>query len=168
VRNFLFGAPGSPGFDLASLNIQRGRDHGLPGYNAVRRAYGLPPARNFRDISLDPEVGAALASVYDSPEEVDPWVGMLAEEHVPGAMVGATLQAVLSDQFRRLRDGDRFWYQNYLSEPLVALVEAQSLARILRRNTEIGAEIGDDVFRVPGAGVRPDRDPQNLPRATRR
>jgi hypothetical protein len=155
VRNFLFGAPGSPGFDLASLNMQRGRDHGLPGYNAVRRAYGLAPARNFRDISLDPEVSGALASVYASPEDVDPWVGMLAEEHLPGAMVGATHRAVLGDQFRRLRDGDRFWYQNHLTPDLVELVEAQTLATIIRRNSDIGDEIGDDAFRVRAPRAEP-------------
>ena len=62
------------------------------------------------------------------------------------------IEAVLADQFRRLRDGDRFWYQNYLTPGLVRLVEAQTLATILRRNTEIGDEIGDDVFRV---GIAP-------------
>ncbi len=43
VRNFLFGPPGSGGMDLAALNIQRGRDHGLPDYNTLRVAYGLAP-----------------------------------------------------------------------------------------------------------------------------
>ncbi len=45
IRNFLFGAPGAGGLDLAALNIQRGRDHGIPNYNALRTAYGLPTVR---------------------------------------------------------------------------------------------------------------------------
>ena len=52
VRNFLFGPPGAGGFDLAALNIQRGRDHGLPGYNEVRRNFDLEPAEDFADITM--------------------------------------------------------------------------------------------------------------------
>ena len=55
VRNFLFGPPGSGGLDLASLNIQRGRDHGLADYNTVRAAYGLPSVTSFAQITSDPQ-----------------------------------------------------------------------------------------------------------------
>ena len=61
VRNFLFGPPGAGGLDLAALNLQRGRDHGLPDYNTLRAAYGLAPMLGFDQISLDPELNQALA-----------------------------------------------------------------------------------------------------------
>lgn len=152
VRNFLFGPPGAGGFDLASLNIQRGRDHGLPDYNQLRVDFGLPALAGFDEISEDPDVIARLASVYSSVDEIDGWVGMLAETHLEGAMVGETLSIILGDQFRRLRDGDRFYYRNYLPRPLIDMVERQSLAKIIRRNTEIGDELPDNVF-LPGAPV---------------
>jgi hypothetical protein len=149
VRNLLFGPPGAGGFDLASLNIQRGRDHGLPGYNRVRVDYGLPAAAGFADVNPDPAVQAELAAAYATVDDVDVWVGGLSEPHVAGAMVGETFFAVLADQFVRLRDGDRFWYQSYLPPLFRNLVEQSTLARIIRRNTEIGPELQPDVFRVP-------------------
>ncbi|MEZ5300802.1 MAG: peroxidase family protein [Verrucomicrobiales bacterium] len=157
VRNFLFGPPGSGGLDLASLNIQRGRDHGLPGYNALRRAMGLRPARRFSDVNPDPAVAARLAAAYNDPDQIDAWVGGLAEPHAPGAMVGPLILAVVRDQFTRLRDGDRFWYQGYLSPELADLVEAQTLAAIIRRNTGIGDELPDNVF------IAGTPDPQTNP-----
>ncbi|MCA8988293.1 MAG: peroxidase, partial [Planctomycetaceae bacterium] len=109
VRNFLFGPPGSGGFDLASLNIQRGRDHGLADYNQTRVDYGLAPVTSFEEISSNPDVVAALQSVYSSVDEIDVWVGMLAEDHVVGSSVGELMRTVLVDQFTRMRDGDRYW-----------------------------------------------------------
>lgn len=111
VRNFLFGPPGAGGFDLASLNIQRGRDHGIPRFNAVRRNLGLFPKRRFSHITSDPEVQGKLAAAYTTPNDLDLWVGGLAEDHVNGGLVGETFFTILKDQFTRLRDGDRFWYQ---------------------------------------------------------
>ena len=149
VRNFLFGQPGQGGFDLASLNIQRGRDHGLPRYNRVRMDYGLARYTSFAQINPDPVIQAKLAAAYATPNDIDIWLGSLAEKHKHGMMVSETTYTILKDQFERLRDGDRFWYQLYLPHPLVVVLEHQSLSDIIRRNTTIGHELQDDVFRVP-------------------
>ncbi len=148
LRNFLFGPPGSGGLDLASLNIQRGRDHGLASYNDTRRALGMRPANSFVDINSDPVVASSLASVYDSVEDVDLWVGGLSEPHVPEGLLGPTFARIVADQFERLRDGDRFWYKRYLPPRWVRMVERQTLAQIIMRNTDIAWELQNDVFLV--------------------
>ncbi|MBL0928002.1 MAG: peroxidase [Phycisphaerales bacterium] len=138
LRNFLFGPPGAGGFDLGSLNIQRGRDHGLGDYNTVRADFGLPRVASFSQISSSPTVAAKLQALYGSVDSIDPWVGMLAEDHAPGASVGATHLAVIIDQFIRLRDGDRLWYQNTPFPPSeLALIEGTRLSDVFKRNTGI-------------------------------
>lgn len=151
VRNFLFGPPGSGGFDLASLNIQRGRDHGLPSLNQMRRDLGLPAYASFDEVTSDATVAANLASVYASVEDIDLWVGGLAEDHVAGAMVGETWLTIIRDQFVRMRDGDRFFYRAYLPQPLVDYVNGMTLSRVIRANTSIGNELPGNVFLVGGA-----------------
>jgi hypothetical protein len=37
--------------DLGADDVERGRDHGMPSYNALRQAYGLAPAGSFTDIT---------------------------------------------------------------------------------------------------------------------
>lgn len=149
VRNFLFGEPGSGGFDLVSLNIQRGRDHGLSSYNEARQAFGLPPAASFADISSDPEIQSRLAAIYGVVDAVDLWVGGLAEDPLPSALVGELFLRIMKRQFEALRDGDRFWYARTLTRREIREVEGTRLSDIIRRNTEIGDEIPDDVFHVP-------------------
>lgn len=149
VRNFLFGPPGAGGFDLASLNLQRGRDHGLPGYNDVRLAFGLSPAVTFADITRNRNLQERLQSVYGTVEHVDMWIGGLAEDHHRGALVGELFYTVLVNQFERLRDGDRFFYLNVFPHYQVNRLEETTLADVIRRNTTIGREIQDNVFLLP-------------------
>jgi len=146
VRNFLFGVPGAGGFDLVSLNIQRGRDHGLADYNGVRVAYGLAPVVTFADITSNVDVQQDLATLYGSVNDIDLWVGGLAEDHVPGALVGETFWTVITDQFERLRDGDRFFYENVFSGDELAELKATRLADVLRRNFRLRDEIPDQIF----------------------
>src|SRR5207253_5138193 len=95
LQNFLFGPPGAGGFDLASLNIQRGRDHGLADYNTTRLAYVLAPVNSFAQISSDPEVQAKLEQLYGDVSNIDLWVGGLAEDHVAGASIGPLFQRII-------------------------------------------------------------------------
>ena len=148
VRNFLFGPPGAGGFDLASLNIQRGRDHGLPSYNRAREGLGLMPRASFAEVSSDPATQAKLAAAYPTVDDIDLWVGVLAEDPLQGGHVGELAAQVIKRQFTALRDGDRYWYQNKLDPDERDQVEGTTLADIIRRNTSIGAEIADDVFNV--------------------
>ena len=148
LRNHLFGEPGQGGFDLASLNLQRGRDHGLPGYNQVRQDFGLRPVRSFRQITRSRTIQRRLSQVYDNVNDIDIWIGCLAEGPKGKAVVGETVLAILTDQFERLRDGDRFWFENYLTPELVKLVKTHTLSDIIKRNTNIGNEVGPKVFKV--------------------
>ena len=151
MRNFLFGDPGDGGFDLPALNIQRGRDHGLPGYNDAREAFGLERVTSFAEISQDAEVQDRLAAAYDDIDEIDVWVGGLAEDPWHKAQVGPLFATILKRQFEALRDGDRFWYERSLSRKELRRIEATRLSDVIRRNTDIGDEISDDVFRVGGS-----------------
>lgn len=150
LRNFLFGDPSSPvvfGLDLPSLNIQRGRDHGLPDYNTLRRNYTGRAARRFRGISRNQEIRQALAATYDDINVIDPWVGMLAEDKLPNSSVGRTLHAILKSQFEKLRDGDRFFYQHdlHLSFQEKQKIDQTRLSKVIRAVTNI-ENIQENVF----------------------
>ncbi|CAB9521948.1 Peroxidasin homolog [Seminavis robusta] len=169
VRNFLFGEPDGPNscLDLAALNIQRGRDHGIPSYNNLREAYGFPKYDSIKQITQDVSIQEALDSVYGDISMVDAWVGMLSEDHVAGASVGELLGTVLKDQFTRLRDGDPFYYKIdadlYDSDVVnkVLDIDSVTLQMIIGRNTHIDHDPTKSAF-VRGLG--PDQDPPKWPK----
>lgn len=150
LRNFLFGAPGAGGFDLVSLNIQRGRDHGLNTYNGTRRSMNLRPVRRFADITADTAVQTKLFNAYGSVDDIELWVGGLSEQPLltAGSQLGELFTAINVKQFDQLRAGDRFWYQHYLTPEEMAIVRGITLAKVIRMNTSIGDELQDNVFFV--------------------
>jgi hypothetical protein len=146
LRNLLITGPGqSTTLDLAALNIQRGRDHGLADYNTTRAAYGLPKVTTFAQITSNPALLAQLKSLYGTVNNIDLWGGLLAEDHVKGGSVGPTLRAIVADQFLRLRDGDRFWYQSTFAGDQLKAIDSTTLADVIRRNTAL-TNLQPDVF----------------------
>jgi hypothetical protein len=174
VRNFK--PPRGGGFDLAALNIQRGRDHGLPRFNQVRLDYGLPAYTSFSQLTTDtnetPDMQTRLASAYNTVDDVDAYLGLLVETHQLNALVGPTLIAILKDQFQRLRDGDRFWYEAYLDPATLSVVQHTKLSDIILRVTTVGRELQPNVFALPSPTIaptptpRPTRTPRPSPTPT--
>ena len=42
---------------------------------------------------------------------MDLWIGILAEDHLPGKSLGNTMFIMLKSQFEQLRDGDFYFYK---------------------------------------------------------
>lgn len=93
------------GQDLLALNIQRGRDHGIPGYNAYRKACGLRELSNWnqRPTEIEKEYWDKLKSVYSHVDDIDLYVGGVGEKSVRGGVVGPTFACLISDQVKNSR-----------------------------------------------------------------
>ena len=152
LTNHLFQTSTSVGLDLASLNIQRGRDHGLPPYLTWKRW-----AQRECNISSEFENDLTLVRLlqtYGTLETVDLWVGGLAEQKVSGGLVGATFACIFAKTFRSVRDGDRFYYEN--SDSTLALFNAQqrsaidsaSLSRVICDNADNIDMVQPNAFRA--------------------
>jgi hypothetical protein len=181
--------------DLGAIDVMRGRDHGMPSYNDMRRAYGLAPKTSFaavtgeatqsfpdglgiddrhsldfvdlRDRAGNPvapgadgavvgtrrtTLAARLKALYGNVNQLDAFVGMMAEPHVAGSELGELQRAMFKRQFEALRDGDRFFYSN---DPDLTTIRRrygidfrQTLADVIRMNS--GANVQDDVFSAAG------------------
>ena len=156
VRNLLFSfGPHVTGRDLAAINIERGRINGISDYNTVRESYGLPKITNFGEISSNVEVQNSLENLYGNVDNIDLYIGLLAEDHLSGVAAGETFQAIISRQFAALRDGDRFYYENILSPEEITAIEDTTLADIVRRNTDTTI-VQDNVFSLLNEGTAQD------------
>ncbi|GBM07928.1 Chorion peroxidase [Araneus ventricosus] len=145
LKNQLFNDSGY-GLDIIALNIQRGRDHGLPGYNEWREYCGLPRLRNFKELEsiMDTAVARNFSRLYGNVDDVDLYPAGIAENPLPDAILGPTFACIVAEQFRRLKLGDRFWYENggmesSFSEAQLQEIRKVTLSRLFCDNTHVEA-----------------------------
>ncbi|XP_063847936.1 peroxidase-like [Scylla paramamosain] len=115
VTNHLFEEPDKRwGMDLAAINMQRGREHGVNSYNEYRAFCGLPRAHVFEDLlgTMSNITVARYKEIYRHPDDIDLWSGGVSERPLPGSMIGPTFSCLIGLTFKELRFGDRFWYEN--------------------------------------------------------
>ncbi|XP_066468473.1 peroxidasin homolog isoform X2 [Tiliqua scincoides] len=149
----LFSMARAVALDLAAMNIQRGRDHGIPPYHDFRVFCNLSSAYTFEDLKNEiknPSIRDKLLRLYGSPLNIDLFPALMVEDLVPGSRLGPTLMCLLSTQFKRLRDGDRLWHENpgVFSPAQLTQIKQVSLARILCDNGDNITRVQHDVFRV--------------------
>ncbi|XP_026374439.2 dual oxidase 2 [Ursus arctos] len=98
--------------DYVASSIQRGRDMGLPSYTQALMALGLDTPRNWSHINptVDPQVLEATAALYNQDlSRLELLPGGLLESH---GDPGPLFSTIVLNQFVRLRDGDRYWFEN--------------------------------------------------------
>lgn len=52
-----------------------------------------------------------LSTLYEQVSDIDLFVGGMSEKIVPGTLLGPTFQCIIGEQFKRWRNGDRFYYE---------------------------------------------------------
>ncbi|XP_063866938.1 heme peroxidase 2-like [Scylla paramamosain] len=172
VTNHLFEDKRQPfsGLDLAALNIQRGRDHGLQPYNEYRALCNLTRARSFDDLhrEIARPVIERMKRTYAHVDDIDLFTGGLIETPLHGGLVGPTFGCTLGIQFRNLRCCDRFWYEN--ADPLVRFTDPQlteirkvTLSKLLCDNCDYVESEQWSVFDLPDPFLNPRVSCRDLP-----
>ncbi|CAB1331816.1 unnamed protein product, partial [Coregonus sp. 'balchen'] len=129
----LFQAQGGMPLDLGALNLQRGRDHGLPGYSSWRGLCGLSVPNTTSDLAgilSNPGLAEKFLLLYGTSQNIDVWVGAISEPPLPGGRVGPLLACLLAKQFWWERDG-------VFTSTQRAHLHTVSLSRIICDNTHI-------------------------------
>uniref|UniRef100_A0A914ZAR1 Peroxidase n=1 Tax=Panagrolaimus superbus TaxID=310955 RepID=A0A914ZAR1_9BILA len=115
---FLKSRSSKVGLDLATISLTQSRDHGLPSYTQMRRQCGLSRFYTFHDLKkefINETQASILAQYYESVDDIDLLIGVLAEKPKKGSFIGSTLSCIIGNQMYRTKAGDRYWYENYFA-----------------------------------------------------
>lgn len=132
IRNYLFRRKGQRfGSDLIARNIQRGRDHGIPGYvNYLKYCFGYE-VYSWDDLNrfIPAEIVQLLKQVYKSWKDIDFYIAGLAERHFPDGDVGPTFACVLGIQYYHLKFGDRYYYEHGKEKGSFSLAQLENIRK---------------------------------------
>ncbi|XP_042331568.1 dual oxidase 2 [Sceloporus undulatus] len=108
LRDYWYGTVKYSRMDFVASWIQRGRDLGLSTYNKAREFFKLPTAKKWQEIPQENQtLLEEVAAMYNNNlDRLELLIGVLLETN------GTLVHAIIEDQFLRLRDGDRFWFEN--------------------------------------------------------
>jgi len=140
IKNYLYISKNEKvGSDLVSINIQRARDHALPGYTTyVEFCFGEKIA-SFDGLKkfIPVETIANLKKVYADVRDIDFYTGGISERKFPDASVGPTFACVLGIQYYHLKFGDRYFYSHgyqagsFTPDQLLNIKEASSFSSLI-------------------------------------
>ncbi|ROL46637.1 Dual oxidase 1 [Anabarilius grahami] len=113
LRDYMYGPLRFSRSDAVALSIQRGRDFGLPSYNQIRAALNMRPVNAWEEINPklnNTQLLRELAELYENDtSRLELFVGGLLEtQEGPGPV----FSSIILDQFERIRNADRFWFEN--------------------------------------------------------
>ncbi|XP_050443541.1 peroxidase-like [Adelges cooleyi] len=156
MTNYLFSDPDNHelgGMDVVSLDIQRGRDHGLPSYTQFRKYCGLEDLNSFDEFLqvMVKESINKLLKQYKSVDDVDLIIGALFEKSEPDSMVGPTMKCIIREQLTRTRQADRFFYDlpGVFNKQQLAEIRRVTLARVFCDNSNNVMSMQQRVFYKP-------------------
>jgi hypothetical protein len=111
-----FERPGQEPIDLASIDILRTRERGVPRYNQFRRLFHLKAPATFEEMTDNPEWAEELRRIYGDVERVDHMIGMYAEPKPKGFGFSDTAFRVFILMASRRLKSDRFFTRDYRPE----------------------------------------------------
>ena len=102
--------------DLASIDVVRVRERGVPRYNEFRRLLHLEPYDTFEEMADTPEHAAELKRIYGDVERVDAMIGMYAERKPKGFGFSDTAFRIFILMASRRIESDRFFTRDFRPE----------------------------------------------------
>jgi hypothetical protein len=100
--------------DLATIDILRDRERGVPRYNEFRRLVHKPPIKSFEELTNNPDWAEEMRRVYDNDIDlVDLMVGLYAEPTPPGFGFSDTAFRIFILMASRRLKSDRFFTTDY-------------------------------------------------------